>query len=302
MGETRGPERTARREAARIASSRRAGGTGFSSPRYASAMRRWSVPLSLAAAVVLSVLVTLRVQHEDPDIALPTAQAPSTPVQAPSTPVQAPSTPVQAPEEKAAVARAEPMQQPSVTSQAITSKAAAPAMASQRKQAGGTEPPKPASALPDAMREAPRDESRLPKFSPDPGPVVVERRADAAPAEPPVAASSAPAAARAPAATPPPPVKPAPQGSLDMQAAGSRRAPAGIAQDQVRERAAKNEGAELAKRAEEVETPERQLERIATLRREGKHAEADKLLADFKQRYPQYRIPEATLEKVLPPR
>jgi hypothetical protein len=41
-----------------------------------------------------------------------------------------------------------------------------------------------------------------------------------------------------------------------------------------------------------VETPERMLERIAGLRKEGKHEEADKLLAEFKRRYPDYRLPE----------
>ena len=33
--------------------------------------QRWAVPLSLAAVVVLSVTVTLRIQHEQPDIESP---------------------------------------------------------------------------------------------------------------------------------------------------------------------------------------------------------------------------------------
>jgi hypothetical protein len=41
-----------------------------------------------------------------------------------------------------------------------------------------------------------------------------------------------------------------------------------------------------------VETPERMIERIVQLRKEGKHDEADRLLAEFKRRYPDYRIPE----------
>ena len=59
----------------------------------------------------------------------------------------------------------------------------------------------------------------------------------------------------------------------------------------------------LAKRAmarEEVraETPERELERIAQLRRDGRHEEADKALAEFRKRYPDFRISEAMLERV----
>jgi hypothetical protein len=51
-----------------------------------------------------------------------------------------------------------------------------------------------------------------------------------------------------------------------------------------------------AKAAEEP--PEKWLERIAQLRQQGRHDEADKALAEFRKRYPDYRIPEATLEKV----
>jgi hypothetical protein len=46
------------------------------------------------------------------------------------------------------------------------------------------------------------------------------------------------------------------------------------------------------------ETPEKLLERIAEFRQQGRHDEADKALAEFRKRYPDYRIPEAMLEKV----
>lgn len=42
-----------------------------------------------------------------------------------------------------------------------------------------------------------------------------------------------------------------------------------------------------------AETLERRLERIAALRAEGRHEEADMLLAAFRERHPGYRIPEA---------
>lgn len=53
-----------------------------------------------------------------------------------------------------------------------------------------------------------------------------------------------------------------------------------------------------AAQSELMESPERWLERIAQLRKEGRHEEADKALAEFRRRYPDYRIPEAMLEKV----
>jgi len=59
----------------------------------------------------------------------------------------------------------------------------------------------------------------------------------------------------------------------------------------------------LAKRAmarEEVrlETPERELDRIAQLRRDGRHEDAAKALAEFRKRYPDFMISEAMLERV----
>jgi TolA-binding protein len=44
--------------------------------------------------------------------------------------------------------------------------------------------------------------------------------------------------------------------------------------------------------------PERLLERIAELRKEGRHEEADKALEEFRKQYPDYRISEETLKKV----
>ena len=46
------------------------------------------------------------------------------------------------------------------------------------------------------------------------------------------------------------------------------------------------------------EPPEKWLERIVQLRQQGKHEEADKALAEFRKRYPDYKIPEAMREKV----
>ena len=51
---------------------------------------------------------------------------------------------------------------------------------------------------------------------------------------------------------------------------------------------------------EAVEPPEKMLERIAALRREGRGKEADDLYAEFRRRFPDYRIPDAMREQVLP--
>jgi hypothetical protein len=50
-----------------------------------------------------------------------------------------------------------------------------------------------------------------------------------------------------------------------------------------------------------AESPEAALERIAELRRQGKHDEGDKALAEFRHRFPNYRIPEEMLKKVERP-
>jgi hypothetical protein len=47
-----------------------------------------------------------------------------------------------------------------------------------------------------------------------------------------------------------------------------------------------------------AEPPEKWLERIAELRRQSRHDEADKQLAEFRKRYPDYRIAEPMLEKL----
>ncbi len=47
-----------------------------------------------------------------------------------------------------------------------------------------------------------------------------------------------------------------------------------------------------------ADTPERELERIAELRAQGRHDEADRALAEFHKRHPDYSIPEAMRARV----
>jgi hypothetical protein len=73
------------------------------------------------------------------------------------------------------------------------------------------------------------------------------------------------------------------------------RAPSAAARPQIPQTAP----AARAARADAIEdTPERILERIAELRKQRRHEEADKVLAEFRQRYPAYRIPDAMREKL----
>jgi len=45
------------------------------------------------------------------------------------------------------------------------------------------------------------------------------------------------------------------------------------------------------------ESPELWLKRIAELRTQGRHEEADKALAEFRQRYPDYKVPEDLIRR-----
>ena len=49
-------------------------------------------------------------------------------------------------------------------------------------------------------------------------------------------------------------------------------------------------------------SPEAWLERIADLRAQGRHKEADESYAEFRRRYPDYVIPAEKMQKVAPPR
>jgi len=59
--------------------------------------------------------------------------------------------------------------------------------------------------------------------------------------------------------------------------------------------------ARLLGQVAKAQSPEAALERIAELRRQGKHDEADKALAEFRRRYPDYRIAAEMLKKIERP-
>ena len=78
-------------------------------------------------------------------------------------------------------------------------------------------------------------------------------------------------------------------------------APSGAA-PQAMQDAATPRAANIERRAksEAAATPEAELDRIARLRAEGRHDEADRALEEFRRRYPAHRIPPETWERVKP--
>jgi hypothetical protein len=161
----------------------------------------------------------------------------------------------------------------------------------------------PASSAPVAEARARRQKSAEAPRASEPRPFLAEKAPAAAP--PPVAAapSSAPA--------------PAPSAELSSRADEGRGVASnvtGAIARQAEERTSRDAEAAarapqagpvqaLAKRAPaqggvQAETPERELERIAELRRQGRHDDADRALAEFRKRYPDYRISEAMRERV----
>jgi hypothetical protein len=143
----------------------------------------------------------------------------------------------------------------------------------QQKQAAQAEPPKPLS---DAARKPDR---QLREFARDATPAASQSGETKPPS---VGAPSA--TAPAPSAKPESADSAASRNEADMRA----RAPApqaGALEGRVASSAL-------------APSPERLLERIAELRKEGRHDEADKALAEFRQRYPGYRISEEMLQKV----
>ena len=202
--------------------------------------RRWAVPLSLAAVVVLSVTVTLRIQHERPGIEQPA-------------PVRK--------EEQVARQAADP----------VTPAAEPVARARQQKSMTRKE----AEAFPSSAQDRAVAENRV---------------AEAAPARP--AAASAPA----PHVEAPALAKRADAPPEAGSAAGSVAAPPAPAAAAPAMRAMKRE--RIAEERTAALTPEKELERIAELRKQGLHDEADKALAEFRKRYPDFKLTEAMRERV----
>ena len=248
-------------DAAILAAARREVG---SRPRALSALRRWRVPISLAAIVVLSVSVVTLVEEEGRDSLTELRSTPAPPVEPqvqPAAPV--PETlkgaAVSAPEElslrrdeAAAVAEAEPRRRAVERQQAPSS--AAPAASA---DAGAAQLPAVAGGvLSYQLRELP-----------------ARPEADAAPRPAPSAGirgSAADTAAPRAAAPQPKPLVDS-RGLQAEQALAMKQPPVWQGLEQ--------------------EPPQKWLERLAELKRQGRSGEANELLAELKRRFPDYPLP-----------
>ena len=157
--------------------------------------------------------------------------------------------------------------------------------------------PQPESRVPAREKVEPKVEAKAERRIEQP----VKRQAKPVEAPKPFVVESA--LPPAPASGPAPASAPAPAAAKSM--AASRASPFAEREDLGRARAERAaplqlsaKRTDIAKAAAEAESPERALDRIAELRKAGKHDEADKALADFRKRYPDYKIPEPMRERV----
>lgn len=161
-------------------------------------------------------------------------------------------------------------------------------------------PPPPAESRAEAAPQA-KAEMAAPQPAPKPKAAArveqrVARDAEAPTAQPePQSRGPAPQAITIQGAAPPPPQPFRPdERVLNVQRAkvAASAAPAAPAAESVA-----TDSAPLVVE----ESPDATLERIVRLRAEARHDEADRALEQFRKRYPDYRIPEATLKRVLRP-
>jgi len=213
--------------------------------------------------VVLSVVVTLRIQHEQPGIEQPGIEKPAP----------------ERTEERAARQLAEPVKP------AAEPVARAPQPKSMMR--------KEAQAFPSSPQDREAAEDRVAAAVPPRAPVPAE----ATPPVPAPATAPAPRMEEAPALAKradsgAPPAAGQRAGSVAESSAPAADAP--VMGAMQRDRVA----AERAVPEQRAPTPEKELERIAGLRKQGRHDEADKALAEFHKRYPDFKLTEAMRERV----
>lgn len=163
------------------------------------------------------------------------------------------------------------------------------------------------AAKPAPQPKAPKPEDTMVARAPEPAKVQATPPQSASEEIPKLSGSEARGASAGPFVQAPPAVasahSPAPAPAAAAPAPARKPVAMQRAEEGVRDRADSAERQVLseatAKRSQDAgETPEKWLERIAELRRAGKHDEADKALAEFRQRHPGYRIPDSMLDKV----
>ncbi len=255
-------------------------------PRSRLTSRRWAIPASIAAVLVLTFGITMRMQLEQPGVesTLPTMPSPMAVPQAeePAGPASDRETAPDPKREAAQDSKRKAFAKPG--REGITAPEREAFQGARRLDAPAAKPELKKEAPPAPFRPEPTHapaEVRAPALAPAPA-------SGASPAASPAATSPVPSAAATSSAAPAAPAAPA------AQAAPAAPAPALRAK-----RVADPPAAAMADRAA-PEAPERKLERIAELRREGRHAEADEALARFRREHPGYAIPPATWDQVKP--
>ncbi len=267
-------------DAAILAAARRE--AGARPRRLSSELRRWRVPVSIAAVVVLSVsLVTLvreeggeelmQVEPRRPPPALPREATPPPaprPGQADAQPAMAPTpAPVTAPVPSRLASRDDaPARAPGELGM-IAGRERAEAVAPASKGAGTAAMPEPAAKpAPQPLLAAPRDAGER-SAAPPAAPALEDR-----------------------AAAPPPSV------AVSRSAQPSARGPV-LAPDRARVMAQAAESASARSdrspvwRGFENEPPQKWLERIEELKRQERAADAAEMLAELKRRFPGYPLP-----------
>ncbi len=241
--------------------------------------QRWAVPLSLAAVLVLSITVTLRIQQEAPELqSMAPPPAPPIPQQEKG---QVASLNLKADTQlraaKSAAATRESRDEPKAFNE--LGRDQAPDVAVPAPAAQSTDPSDGlgnVAGMIAGRSKAERDSIRPESSIAGPAARQAEERVS----------RDAEAAARAPQAG-------AALAKRSMADAGSAAAPPPA--PAARPAPVQERPAQVAR----LEAPpERELERIATLRLEGKHEEADKALAEFRRRFPDYRMSDAMRERV----
>lgn len=237
--------------------------------------QRWYVPLAAAAVIVLAVGLTLRIQLERPEVTEEVVTPPEPTVL---------KTPLPKDEAKAG---------PKLEDKAAEKPAEAPAVPAPERRARQMAAPSNRAEAPspfpdERAREAPSAPSDTRSAE-----AQSMRGSAGTLAEPPAAAAPSPSIPPLPA----PKAAPQPLPQVQMRAAPAQ---APRADDASRDRAerALASGALAKKQQEAEETPEKALERIAELRKAGKHDEADKALAEFRKRYPDYKLSDEMKAKV----
>jgi hypothetical protein len=253
-----------------------------------SASRRWAAPVSIAAVLVLAFGVTLHMQREQPGVESPDMDA-TRPAErkleaiAPAAPpAPAPAAEPTAPtrEQSAAPPRREIAAKRKALPEAKPDKVEAESRARDEKR--------PLQGERKDLDERAARSSLAKESSVGTG----QARDSNVAAEPAVAAAAAPPQPKLQAA-------PAPQFSTQASTVPPPAAPAAVAR-MKREAAPAQAPAGALADAQAVDEPARELEAIAKLRVEGRHEEADKALAEFRRKRPDYRIADAMWERVKP--